>query len=114
MAHFAEVDAGNNVLRVLVVSDSEQHRGQQYLAVDLQLGGTWIQTSYNNNLRKQFAAVGGSYDPVADVFIAPQPFSSWVLDANHDWQAQVPMPSSVPVGKVGFVWDEVTLAWVAV
>lgn len=110
MAHFAEIDQNGVVLRVLVVPDSEQHRGQQFLANDLLLGGTWVQTSYNanvNGFRKQFAAMGGRYDPVADVFIAPQPFPSWVLDANHDWQAPAPMPATP------CYWDELTLSWVS-
>lgn len=109
MAHFAEINKNGMVLRVLVVPDSEQHRGQQFLADDLRQGGTWVQTSYNGTIRKKFAGVGDTLDPVADVFIAPQPFPSWVLDANHDWQAPVPMPVGVQC-----YWDEPTLAWIAV
>ena len=58
MAHFAEIDENNKVIRVLVVDNSQEHRGQEFLAVDLKLGGTWIQTSYNNNFRKKFAEIG--------------------------------------------------------
>jgi hypothetical protein len=71
MAHFAEIDNENKVLRVLVVDDSQEHRGQDFLATDLGLGGTWIQTSYNHNFRKQFAGIGYTYDAVNDEFIAP-------------------------------------------
>jgi len=73
MAHFAEIDTDNKVVRVLVVPNSEENRGQDYLANDLGLGGTWIQTSYNSNIRYNFAGIGHTYDPVADAFIAPKP-----------------------------------------
>jgi hypothetical protein len=69
MAHFAEIDSNNKVLRVLVVDNSQEHRGQDFLANELGLGGTWIQTSYNNNFRGKHANTGDIYDPVQDVFI---------------------------------------------
>jgi hypothetical protein len=68
MAHFAEVDENNVVTRVLVVTNEEEHRGQEFLANDLGLGGTWIQTSYNSNIRNKFAGIGDIYDPVNDIF----------------------------------------------
>jgi hypothetical protein len=68
MAHFAQVDENNIVTQVLVVNNSEEHRGQEFLANDLGLGGTWIQTSYNANIRNKFAAIGDIYDPVKDIF----------------------------------------------
>lgn len=68
MAHFAEIDSNNVVLRVLVVDDSQEHRGQEFLADDCGLGGTWIQTSYNSRIRGKFAGMGDIYDPVNDVF----------------------------------------------
>jgi hypothetical protein len=71
MAHFAEIDSNGIVLRVLVVDNSQEHRGQEFLAKDLELGGTWIQTSYNNNIRGKYAGVGDRYDEVKDEFIAP-------------------------------------------
>lgn len=108
MAYFAKIDATNTVTQVLAVSDSEEHRGQQFLADDLGLGGTWIQTSFNHRIRKQFAGVGYSYDPTADVFIAPQPFQSWTLDENHDWQPPIPYPD----GDVPYQWNEATQQWV--
>jgi hypothetical protein len=73
MAHFAEIDNTNKVLRVLVVDNSQEDRGQEFLANDLGLGGTWIQTSYNNNFRGKYACIGDIYDPVNDVFIYPEP-----------------------------------------
>ena len=69
MAHFAEIDENNKVIRVLVVDNSEEHRGQEFLAVDCKLGGRWIQTSYNEKFRKKFAAIGDTYDPVQDIFV---------------------------------------------
>ncbi len=73
MAHFAEIDETSIVLRVLVVPDSEEADGQNYLANVLGLGGTWLQTSYHGNIRKNFAGIGYTYDPVRDAFIAPEP-----------------------------------------
>jgi hypothetical protein len=71
MAHFAEIDKDGFVLRVLVVDDSQEHRGQEFLAEDLGLGGTWVQTSYNANIRGKYAGIGDRYDKDKDVFIAP-------------------------------------------
>ena len=71
MAHFAELN-NNVVLRVLVVPNEQEHRGQEFLADDLGLGGTWIQTSYNATIRGKFAGVGDTYDSVNDVFVAPE------------------------------------------
>ena len=68
MAHFAEIDSNNVVLQVLVVADEHEHRGQEFLAVDCNLGGTWIQTSYNESIRSKFAAVGDIYDEENDEF----------------------------------------------
>jgi hypothetical protein len=73
MAHFAEIDSDNKVLRVLVIDNSQEHRGKEFLANDLGLGGTWLQTSYNNNIRGKYAAIGDTYDPINDVFVTPEP-----------------------------------------
>jgi hypothetical protein len=107
MAHFAEIDSTGNVLRVLVVGDDQEHRGQDFLANDLGLGGTWIQTSYNHKIRKQFAGIGFKYDADADVFITPQPFASWSLDSNHDWQP----PVAKPTGDEFYAWNETKKKW---
>lgn len=106
MAHFAEIDENNVVTRVLVVDNSLEHRGADFLANDLNLGGIWIQTSYNNNIRKQYAGIGFTFDSVSDVFIAPQPFKSWTLDSNFDWQP----PIEKPDGEF-WRWDEPSLSW---
>jgi len=65
-------------------------------------------TSFNGNIRKQYAGVGFTYDATADVFIAPKPFSSWSLDANYDWQAPIAYPAD---GKQ-YSWDEANQSWV--
>lgn len=107
MAHFAEIDGNNTVLRVLVVPDAQEPRGQDFLAVDLGLGGTWLQCSYTGRIRKQWPGPGYRYDATADVFIAPQPYPSWTLDSNHDWQPPVPMPAR---GNL-YAWDEASQTW---
>ena len=107
MAHFAKIE-DNIVTKVLVVDNNLEHRGADFLANDLGLGGTWIQTSYNGNFRKQFAGIGYTYDAVNDVFIAPQPFASWSLDQNFNWQPPTPMP----IEGNFWHWDEATLSWV--
>ena len=79
MAHFAEV-ADGIVVQVLVVPDTQEHRGQEFLAEDLGLGGTWVQTSYNARIRKNYAGIGMSYDSERDAFIAPKCHDVAVLD----------------------------------
>jgi len=69
--------------------------------------GQWLQTSYNHNFRKQYAGIGFIYDEVADVFITPQPYSSWTLDNNYDWIPPVPMPLN---GKA-YRWNEEIGEW---
>lgn len=73
MAHFAEIDENNIVIRVLVVADEHEDRGQEFLADDLGLGGTWIQTSYNHRIRGKFAGIGDTYDAENDIFVSPPP-----------------------------------------
>ena len=118
MAHFAEIDATNTVTQVLVVGDDQEHRGQEFLADDLGLGGTWIQTSYNTHanthslgdtpLHMNYAGVGFTWDGTG--FAEPQPYDSWVLDANYVWQAPTPMPDD----GLLYDWDEDTTSWVEV
>jgi len=107
MAHFAEIDESNIVLRVLVVPDLHELRGQSYLANDMGLGGTWIQTSYNGNIRCNFAEVNSIYDPIRDVFYRQKPFSSWELDDKCVWQAPTPKPTD---GNI-YTWNETNLTW---
>lgn len=107
MAHFAQINENNVVVNVLVVPDDQEHRGQAFLADDLGLGGTWIQTSYNNNFRKQYAMIGGTYDSVNDVFIDIRPFDSWSLDENYNWQPPTPYPDD---GNL-YSWNEDNQRW---
>ena len=107
MAHFAEIDDNNTVLRVLVVSDDEEHRGHEFLSADLGLGGTWIQTSYNDNIRANYAGPGGTYDPDNDVFLDPKPYDNWVLDDRFQWVPPVPKPD----GEL-WSWDQENSEWI--
>lgn len=106
MAHWAELDENNTVLRVLVGDNNDPTGDEGYQWLIDNLGGTWIQTSINNNFRKQYAGVGYKYDSNKDIFIRPQPFPSWVLDNNSDWQA----PKPRPVGLICY-WNEDILDW---
>lgn len=108
MAHFAEIDQNNIVTRVVVVDDQYEADGVNWCA-DFFGGGTWVQTSYNATIRKNYAGVGYTYDATRDAFIAPQPYPSWVLDeATCRWGAPIPMPTD---GQL-YTWDEPTLNWV--
>lgn len=110
MAHFARIDENNIVQEVLVVPDEQQHRGNDFLSIDLGLGGRWIQTSYNSNIRKMFAGVGYSYNEELDIFLPPKPFNSWVLnETKGEWEAPSPRPV-VENTKVA-IWDEDSLDW---
>lgn len=109
MSHWAEIDENNIVIRVLVGDNDDPAGDEGYSWLIQNLGGTWIQTSYNNRIRKQYAGIGFSYDPIGDVFIAPQPFPSWTLDKNHDWQPPKPMPA-----EGLWIWDEDAQEWVNV
>lgn len=106
MAHFAEINENNIVQRVLVVDNSQEHRGQDFLADELGLGGRWIQTSYNNNFRKQYAGEGYYYDETKDIFVSPKPYPSWALDENNNWKAPIEQTDLLTY------WDENTLSWV--
>lgn len=108
MSHWAELDENNVVIRVLVGDNNDPNGDEGYQWLIDNLGGRWIQTSYNNNFRKQYAGKGFTYNPDLDIFIAPQPFPSWSLDSNHDWQA----PKSRPVGSE-WIWDESKGDWVS-
>ena len=110
MAHFAEVDENGVVLRVLVVPDAQEHRGQEFLADDLGLGGTWVQTSYNARIRKNYAGVGMTYDNSRDAFIPEQPYASWTLNEETcQWEA----PVVYPTDGLMYTWNEETTDWEA-
>ena len=82
MAHAAKVNAEGIVEEVLVVPDAQEHRVHDYLANDLGLGGTWVQTSYNGNIRKNYAGIGFTYDSVRDAFIPPKCHEVAVLNED--------------------------------
>ena len=82
MAHWAELDENNVVLRVTVGDNNDPAGDEGYQWLLDNLGGTWIKTSYNANIRKNFAGVGYTYDPVRDAFIGPKPADDWVLDED--------------------------------
>ena len=110
MAHFAEIDENGLVLRVLVVPDAQEHRGQEFLADDLGLGGTWVQTSYNARIRKNYAGIGMTYDNTRDAFIPEQPFASWILNEETcNWEA----PIAYPTDGLVYKWNEETADWEA-
>ena len=107
MSHFAEVNEENVVLRVLVCDNDYPNEGYDWLIENL--GGRWIKTSYNANIRKKFAAIGDIYDEALDAFILPQPFSSWVLNKDTcEWEAPEPYPVD---GKI-YTWNEETTTWI--
>ena len=117
MAHFAKLE-NNIVKQVIVVANEElldeNGKENEQKGIDFcsnLLGGTWIQTSYNGNIRKNYAGIGYKYDPALDAFIPPQPFASWVLDeTTAQWKAPVDMPTD---GK-RYSWDEDTTSWIEV
>jgi len=87
MAHFAEINSNNIVIRVLVIDDANAADGQTFLANTLGLGGTWIKTSYNGNIRKNFAGIGYVYDEGRDAFIPPKPDGNFVLnESTCQWE----------------------------
>lgn len=115
MAHFAELDDNNVVLRVIVVDTKDNSTadgvekesiGQAFC--ERLLGGRWIQTSYNGNIRKRYAGIGYTYNAALDAFIAPQPYPSWTLDlTTADWMPPVPMPTEGHHNT----WNETTQSW---
>ena len=112
MAHYAYLDSNSIVVTVTVGKDeTELINGldtETYYAQGTPY--TVKRTSYNNNIRKNYAGIGYTYDTARDAFIAPQPYESWVLDeATCRWEAPVAMPS-----EGLWVWDEATVSWVAV
>ncbi len=111
MAHYAFLDANNVVTEVITgIDETELIEG---LNTEIWYGNfrgqTCKRTSYNGNIRKQYAGIGYTYDAVNDVFISPQPYPSYCLDGNFDWQAPTPQPTE---GK--WYWDEYSLSWVEI
>ena len=118
MAHFAELNSSNEVLRVIVVSndDVDANGGDKHADAETFVttivphstgGVAWKQCSYNNNFRKQYAGKGYTYNSSKDIFIADKPYPSWTLDSNDDWQAPVNKPND---GKF-YYWNETDRKW---
>ena len=114
MAHYAQLDANNVVTQVVVIDNRDtadangvekEHIGAAFC--ERLFGGTWKQTSYNGNIRKNYAGIGYTYRSDIDAFVAPKPFPSWILNANAQWEAPVAMPTD---GQM-YSWDEATTSW---
>jgi|TARA_R110000868_G_C10871601_1_gene762310 hypothetical protein len=122
MAHFAEIDSNSLVLRVVVVSnaDTALADGKETESIGIAhcqklFGGTWVQTSYNGNFRKNYAGVGSTYDSTRNAFYSPKPFNSWVLnESTCVWEAPVALPSDSGEGDPPkmYRWDEDSTSWV--
>jgi hypothetical protein len=107
MAHFAELDENNIVTRVLVTDNDFPNEGYDWLVENL--GGTWVQTSYNATIRKNFAGIGYSYNETLDAFIPPKPFESWLLNEDTcNWEAPKPYPTDEKL----YNWDEDSQEWI--
>lgn len=125
MAHYALIDENNIVRQVITgvdeneiqtdldgstVGGSSEAWEDFYSSLPWFAGLTCKRTSYNGKIRKRYAGIGYKYDDVADVFIAPQPYPSWSLDSNHDWQPPIPYPND---GLI-YDWNEADEDWEAV
>lgn len=114
MAHFAEIDENNIVQRVIVIhnnelldSDGVEQESLGATFCSQLFGGTWVQTSYNGNMRKNFASQGYTYDSARNAFIPPKPYASWVLNETTClWEAPVARPTDG-----AYIWDEATSSW---
>ncbi len=111
MAHFAQLNSKNVVDQVVVVHNNDapdEASGIAFLNT-LFNDANWVQTSYNGNIRKNYAGIGYTYDTQRDAFISPQPYPSWALiEDTCLWAAPTPMP----INDKFYFWDEATLSWV--
>ena len=120
MAHYAYLDSNNIVVKVLTgvdetvtqngVGGSSEAWEQFYESQEWNAGLTCKRTSYNHNIRKQYAGIGYIYLPDADVFVIPKPYNSWTLDSNYDWQPPTPKPTD---GK-NYAWFEPNQVWIEI
>jgi len=117
MAHYAQIDENNIVTQVIVIDnkDTADANGveKEYIGAafcERLFGGTWKQTSYNGNIRKNYAGIGFTYDANRDAFIAPKPYNSWLLDEDTcGWKA----PIEYPTDGLMYAWDEELTDWKA-
>ena len=120
MAHFAKLDENNEVLHVSVVDNwntvngsgnESEEVGVAYLKSIHGADTNWKQTSYNGNIRKNYAGIGYTYDSQRDAFIPPKPYASWILnETTCKWEA----PTAKPDDGKYHVWNEETTSWVTV
>jgi hypothetical protein len=106
MSHWAEIDENNIVIRVTVGDNNDPNGDEGYQWLIKNLGGTWIKTSYNNNIRGTYAGVGFSYNEEEDIFVAPQLYPSWTRNGSF-WEAPTPMPTD----GLMYQWVEADLDW---
>ena len=124
MAHFAKLDENNVVTQVIVVDNkdiTDPFTGQEDEILGIAfckklLGGNWVQTSYNGNLRVRYAGVGYTYNRAIDAFVAPKPFESWVLNTETaEWESPVGPAPALTEGETAalsrYEWDEEDGAW---
>ena len=125
MAHFAELNQNNEVLRVIVVAneDTSDQNGVEDETIGVafckKLFGSntnWKQTSYNGNFRKRYAGIGYSYNEELDAFIPPKPYPSWVLnEETAEWEAPIPVPELTQEeidSRSFYRWDEDSQSWI--
>jgi len=116
MAHFAQLDENNVVTQVIVVANEElmedgvESEVKGIAFCQSLFGGNWKQTSYNGNIRKNYAGIGYTYQADIDAFVPPKPFASWVLNDKAQWEAPVAMPTDDKV----YSWDEEQQNWIEV
>jgi hypothetical protein len=117
MAHYCKLDENNIVTEVIVIDnkDTADANGveKEYIGAafcERLFGGTWKQTSYNGNIRKNYAGIGYKYHADIDAFVAPRPYASWTLNEDAQWQA----PTAMPTDGGMYSWDETTTSWVRV
>lgn len=108
MAHWAQIDESNKVIQVTVGNNNDPDEGYQWLIDNL--GGTWIKTSYNANIRSKFAGIGDTYNSEKDIFIPLKPNESWLYDEeNNKWIPPIVMPQETPDSILR--WDESSVSW---
>lgn len=112
MAHYAEISPDGIVLQVLVIDNAQEARDGEggvgrWLKAHVNSTNEWLKTSYNGNIRKKYAGIGDTYDSQNNKFISPQPFPSWTLSNQDEWQP----PTAIPNDGKRYVWDEATLSW---
>jgi len=117
MAHFAQLDENNVVLQVIVVHNNElllngvESEAKGIVFCQTLFGGTWIQTSYNGTIRKNYAGINYTYNRTRDAFIPPKPYPSWSLNEETClWVSPTPRPND----SKRYYWDEPTTSWVEI